>query len=550
MHEKKVYLNSGQMFVGENSEEIFTTLGTCVAFCVFDKKKKIGGMIHYLLPSSDIKTSGQADLLNPLNYAETAIPTLFKELKNRGSAKNDLYVTIIGGNSVGETEIAREIARANVQIALDWVKKLGIAYVHHLSRDEKGQQILFNLATGELLLKKTSSTTAVAGTPSPTPAPKSIPMPKSIPTATVNAAITVKATKKIKVLIVDDSYPIRKILKNLLSESNEFDIVGEAADAEAAEKLRIETNPDVMTLDIHMPNKDGVTYLAELMRQAPMPVIMISDLSLKEAGPVMKALEVGAFDYIQKPGLRELAEVAPQLMSTIKAAFEGRKKIVSLHQKQNRSHKNTTIAIADKIKGFDSKLKLIAIGASTGGTEALREIFKVLPAQTPPIVVVQHMPKLFTAAFAGSLNKQSAIEVKEAEHGDYLKNSTAYIAPGGIQMGIHDKGNGLQIYLRDDPPMNRFKPSVDYMFNSIKELSLKDKLNAALLTGMGEDGARGLLSLRQGGSYTIAQDENTCVVYGMPKAAADRNAAVDILPLEEIAFSLLHSGAKAAKKIA
>jgi two-component system chemotaxis response regulator CheB len=262
----------------------------------------------------------------------------------------------------------------------------------------------------------------------------------------------------------------------------------------------------------------------------------------------MKALEIGAFDYIQKPGLRELAEVGPRLISTIKAAFEGRKKLIHLHQRRQSFHRSSNVQEAEKVVGFDQRLKLIAIGASTGGTEALREIFKVLPPQTPPIVVVQHMPKLFTAAFANSLNNQSAIDVKEAEHGEFLKSSTAYIAPGGIQIGIHDKGSGLQIYLKDDPPLNRFKPSVDYMFNSLVELQLRGKLNSALLTGMGEDGARGLLALKQNGSYTIAQDENTCVVYGMPKAAVDRNAAVDILPLDAIAYSILHSISKVQKK--
>lgn len=552
MNSKRIYLKSGQMFVGENSEEIFTTLGTCVAFCVYDQKKKMGGIIHYLLPK---KTEEETS--NSLNYAEKAIPALLKELKNRGCRKEDLHVTIIGGNSIGETDISKEIATANVQIALEWVKKLGLSYYHRPSQGSEGQQILFKLASGELLIKKssgkasehnTSVTSAIANKevkPNTTETPEKLKLPSKVDEAKADHL----PFKKIKVLIVDDSFPIRQILKNLLSEAKEIEIVGEAADPEEAEKMRIEKNPDVMTLDIHMPNKDGVTYLAELMRISPLPVIMISDLSMKEAGPVMKALEIGAFDYIQKPGVRELSEVAPRLISTIRAAFESRKKIISFHKKNSTKAKEV-IEVKEKISGFDTRLKLIAIGASTGGTEALRLIFKCLPAHTPPIVVVQHMPKLFTAAFATSLNNQSAIEVKEAEHGEVLKSSTAYIAPGGIQMGIHDRGKGMQIFLKDDPPLNRFKPSVDYMFNSINELSLKGKLNAALLTGMGEDGARGLLALRQNGAYTIAQDEDTCVVYGMPKAAVDRNAAVEVLAIENIAFALLNSTAKNQKKSA
>jgi two-component system chemotaxis response regulator CheB len=532
MNSKRIYLKSGQMFVGENSEEIFTTLGTCVAFCVYDKKNKIGGIIHYLLPK---KIEDGAS--NPLNYAEKAIPTLLKEIKNRGCRKEDLHVTIIGGNSIGETDISKEIATANVQIALEWVKKLGLSYYHRPSQASEGQQILFKLADGELLIKKSANDGRGLKASSTSVTSKNETNTDSMP------------FKKIKVLIVDDSLPIRQILKNLLSEAKEIEIIGEAADPVEAEKVRIEKNPDVMTLDIHMPNKDGVTYLSELMINSPLPVIMISDLSMKEAGPVMKALEIGAFDYIQKPGVRELSEVAPRLINTIRAAFESRKKIISF-QKKNGTKPKEIIELKEKISGFDARLKLIAIGASTGGTEALRMIFKSLPAQTPPIVVVQHMPKLFTAAFATSLNNQSAIEVKEAEHGELLKSSTAYIAPGGIQMGLHDRGKGLQIYLKDDPPLNRFKPSVDYMFNSINELSLKAKLNAALLTGMGEDGARGLLALRQDGAFTIAQDEESCVVYGMPKAAVDRNAAVEVLPIENIAFALLKSTVKNLKKTA
>jgi two-component system chemotaxis response regulator CheB len=540
MTAERIYLKSGQMFVGERSEEIFTTLGTCVAFCVFDKKRKIGGMIHYLLPNKE----SDHDLNSPLNYAETAIPAILKEFKKLGSYKGDLQVTIIGGNSIGETEISKEIGNANIKAALDWVKKLGLKYTHRSSFNDKGQQILFKTDTGELLLKKSSDEVKSKNAARPVEYKKAA---LKIENKRDESVSNLVLFKKIRVLIVDDSYPIRQILKNLLSESSDIEVIGEVSDPLEAERVRVEKKPDVMTLDIHMPHKDGVTYLSELMRSAPMPVIMVSDLSLKEAGPVMKALEVGAFDYIQKPGLRELSEVGPRLINTIKAAFESRKKIIALHQRRNSGRKGI-LDDSERIQGYDTRLKLIAIGASTGGTEALREIFKVLPAQTPPIVVVQHMPKLFTAAFAGSLNNNCALEVKEAEHGEHLKNSTAYIAPGGIQMGIHDKGNGLQIYLKDDPPLNRFKPSVDYLFNSLKEISLKGKLNAALLTGMGEDGARGLLALRTDGAHTIAQDEFTCVVYGMPKAAVDRNAAIEILPLENIAFSLLHSGAKYQKR--
>jgi len=352
---------------------------------------------------------------------------------------------------------------------------------------------------------------------------------------------TLKLNEKIRVLIVDDSKTIRNLLTSILETSPQMQIVGQAADAFEAETLRIKLRPDVMTLDIHMPEKDGVTYLEEVLAKDPMPIVMVSDLSLKEASPVMRALELGAFEYFQKPAASELSILAPELINIIKAAYEGRDKIRK--QQFEKKHKQNIQANKKNLPPStikaDSSLRLIAIGASTGGPEAIRKVLTDFPEKTPPIVIVQHMPAKFTKTFADSLNQTCRIKVKEAENGDFLEPSTAYIAPGGFQMAIIESGGRYQVSITDDPPVNRFKPSVDYTFNSLERIEFKGHLNAVILTGMGSDGAYGILGLKRKGCFAIAQDEATCVVYGMPRAAVEYNGVDISLPLEQIAESLI-----------
>ncbi len=363
---------------------------------------------------------------------------------------------------------------------------------------------------------------------------------------------TNKTNGKIKVLIVDDSKTIRTLLSSIIETSANMEVVGQAADAFEAESLRLRLNPDVITLDIHMPDKDGVTYLEEILSKEPVPVVMVSDLSLKEASPVMKALEIGAFDYFQKPAASELATQGPELITTIKTAYENKDKIKARYSERR---KNQNILTSKKnlppstIK-VDSSVRLIAIGASTGGPDAIRTVLSEFPEKCAPTVIVQHMPPKFTKTFAESLNLTSRVKVKEAENGDLLEDSTVYIAPGGLQMAIEEKNGRLYVSLKDDPPVNRFKPSVDYTFNTIEKIDLKGNLRAAILTGMGADGAYGLLGLKRKGNFTIAQDESTCVVYGMPRAAVEFKAVDSILPLNLIADSLLSQKKKAGSQSA
>lgn len=358
-----------------------------------------------------------------------------------------------------------------------------------------------------------------------------------------------KSNEKIRVLVVDDSKTIRQLLTSIIETSPQLQIVGQAADAFEAETLRVRLRPDVMTLDIHMPEKDGVTYLEEVLSKDPLPVVMVSDLSLKEASPVMKALELGAFEYFQKPAASELAVLAPELINIIKAAYEGRDKIKKQQNERKQKHNvqlNKKNLPPSTIKA-DSLLKLIAIGASTGGPEAIRKVLNDFPEKCPPVIIVQHMPAKFTKTFADSLNQTCRVKVKEAENGDILEPSTVYIAPGGFQMAILESGGRYQVSITDDPPVNRFKPSVDYTFNTLERIDFKGQVNAAILTGMGSDGAYGILGLRRKGWFTIAQDEATCVVYGMPRAAVEYNAIDIALPIDKVAEVLIGQKKKSSQ---
>lgn len=359
--------------------------------------------------------------------------------------------------------------------------------------------------------------------------------------STLDQPKSIKTSEKIKVLIVDDSKTIRTLLSSVLETASNMEVVGQAADAFEAESLRVRLNPDVMTLDIHMPEKDGVTYLEEILNKEPIPVVMVSDLSLKEASPVMKALEIGAFDYFQKPAASDLATQGPELITMIKTAFENKDKIKT--RCSERKKKQTIItnkkSLPPSLLKVDPSIRLLAIGSSTGGPDAVRAVLSEFPEKCPPTIIVQHMPPKFTKTFSESLNLTSRVKVKEAEDGDKLEDSTVYIAPGGLQMAIEEKNGQLFVSLKDDPPVNRFKPSVDYTFNTLEKIDFKGNLRAAILTGMGSDGAYGLLGLRRKGNYTIAQDESTCVVYGMPRAAVEFKAVEVVLPLNQIADSLL-----------
>ncbi|HLI48954.1 MAG TPA: chemotaxis response regulator protein-glutamate methylesterase [Chthonomonas sp.] len=338
--------------------------------------------------------------------------------------------------------------------------------------------------------------------------------------------------KRIRVLIVDDSALMRLLLAKLLTFDPQIEVVGTASDPLQASQKIEELSPDVITLDVEMPHMDGLTFLANLMKAHPIPVVMVSSLTQHGCETTIRALELGAVDFFPKPTLQQLNTsntAALELLTKVKTAASAR--VVT--QVENPSK-----ALAARLAPQQLMHQVILIGASTGGTEAIREILTSLPPNIPGIVMVQHMPPGFTASFAQRLDKLCAFRVKEAQDGDRVQPGLALLAPGDFQTTLHRNYTGYHVQVQKSEPVNRHRPSVDALFNSAAE-SAKANSIAVLLTGMGEDGARGLYQLRQAGAFTIAQDEATSVVFGMPRAAIALGAAEFVLPLPRIAREII-----------
>ena len=335
---------------------------------------------------------------------------------------------------------------------------------------------------------------------------------------------------KIKVLCVDDSALIRKIISSIVNAQPDMEMVAVAPDPIVARDLIKQYNPDVLTLDVEMPRMDGLDFLERLMRLRPMPVIMVSSLTNKGSETTLTALELGAIDFVSKPQMNvddDRQNFSELITEKIRMASR-----VRLNRQKEPLPAMKLMSPRPASTG-----KIIAIGASTGGTEALRQVLIPLPEQCPAVVITQHMPPGFTRSFAERLNKLCRITVKEAEEGDRVMPGHAYIAPGGQHMElIHS--NGYQLKLNDLPPVNRHRPSVDMLFTSVAKHAGHHALGV-ILTGMGHDGARGLLEMRQAGAYTLAQTESTCVVYGMPREAVALGAACESVDLDQISLRIL-----------
>jgi two-component system, chemotaxis family, protein-glutamate methylesterase/glutaminase len=339
-----------------------------------------------------------------------------------------------------------------------------------------------------------------------------------------------QATQK-RVLIVDDSDSMRAVLEKVFAQDSRLNVVGSIGDPLKAVKAIDELRPDVVTLDIHMPGLDGPTLLGQILTKSFLPVVMISSVSIEDGDTVLKCLERGAVDYIQKPSFAELKLQTASINEKIFGAAQVRRaQPTTLTQNQRTSQSHQTLDVT----------RLIAMGASTGGTEALKEILIRLPAQCPPILIVQHIPPVFSLAFARRLNQLCAFEVKEAADGDTVDQGRALIAPGGFQMRIEKFALGFRVRIVDEAPVNRHKPSVDYLFDSVAQIYGRRAVGV-LCTGMGTDGAKGLLKMKQTGSHTIVQDEASSVVFGMPGEAIKLGAATEVKPLLEISNALERS---------
>ena len=351
--------------------------------------------------------------------------------------------------------------------------------------------------------------------------------------------------KKINVLIVDDSAVIRQTLSRLFEGDAELNVIGVAQDPYIAASKIAEQIPDVITLDIEMPRMDGLTFLRKLMSQHPIPVVIISILTAKGADSAVLAMEYGAVAILKKPHLpAELeGEAGQTIIDVVKGAAKAilKRKPLGNGTPNGNPSGNNTHAMPNKTLHQESMVqttdKVIAVGASTGGTEAILEFLKEMPLDTNGIVIVQHMPELFTRSFADRLNGICKISVKEAANGDSVIRGRALIAPGNMHMELKRSGARYYVELNDSPPFNRHRPSVDVLFQSVAKYAGKNALGI-ILTGMGGDGAQGVLAMHEAGAFTIAQDESSCVVFGMPQVAIKLGAADLVLPLNKIALEV------------
>ena len=347
----------------------------------------------------------------------------------------------------------------------------------------------------------------------------------------------------IKVLVIDDSALIRSLLTEIINAAPDLQVVGTAPDPLVARQRIKELNPDVLTLDVEMPKMDGLAFLEKLMRLRPMPVVMVSSLTEKSCAVTLKALELGAFDFVTKPkidirsGLMEYAQELTEKIRLAQLSFRrkgaGRSPLPQLEAKLSAD-----AVLPNRHQHFSTTEKVVAVGSSTGGTEALKTFLAALPPDCPGILITQHMPETFTRTFAARLNGLCALAVKEAEHGERVLPGHAYIAPGNRHMMLSRNGANYTIALDDGPPVSRHRPSVDVLFRSAANCAANNALGI-ILTGMGDDGAAGMQEMHNAGARTLAQDEESCVVFGMPREAIARGGVDEVVSLSEMAGRLV-----------
>lgn len=344
---------------------------------------------------------------------------------------------------------------------------------------------------------------------------------------------------KIKVLVVDDSALIRKLLTEIINNESDMEVIGAAADPLVAREMIRETNPDVLTLDVEMPRMDGIDFLEKLMRLRPMPVVMVSTLTEKGSEVTFRALELGAVDFVSKPkiGIADgLKEYSSEITNKIRIAKAARlKKRTAIAATQSNTADAVLPSLSNRIASTE---KLIIVGASTGGTEAIKDFLVQMPPDSPAILITQHMPEGFTKSFANRLNSLCKISVTEARGEERLLPGHAFIAPGHSHLLLKRSGANYITELNQGEPVSRHRPSVDVLFRSAANCAGKNAIGV-IMTGMGRDGASGMLEMHKAGAYNFAQDEASCVVFGMPKEAIAAGGVNEVVPLKDIARSVL-----------
>jgi two-component system chemotaxis response regulator CheB len=337
----------------------------------------------------------------------------------------------------------------------------------------------------------------------------------------------------IRVLIVDDSAVVRKVLTEELSKYRDIEVVGTAVDPYIARDKIVRLRPDVITLDVEMPRMDGLSFLAKLMKHYPTPVVIVSSLTPDNSEPAVRALQLGAVEVISKPGSRySVPDVGRQLLRAIRTGAASRPARLTKPETREK------VPAAPELTEQQTSRRVVAVGASTGGTQAIETILSSLPANSPGTLIVQHMPEHFTGTFAQRLNDVCSMEVREARDQDQVVPGLALVAPGNRHMILQKNAGQYVVRLKDGAPVHHQRPSVDVLFHSVATAAGRSAVGV-LLTGMGADGARGLLAMRDSGAATIAQDEDSCVVFGMPKEAIKIGAAMQVAPLRRIAQAIL-----------
>ncbi len=336
----------------------------------------------------------------------------------------------------------------------------------------------------------------------------------------------------IRVLVVDDSALVRRILSDELAKAPDIEVVGTAIDPYVARDKILQLKPDVVTLDVEMPRMDGLTFLAKLMKHHPMPVVVVSSVTPKHSAAALRALQLGALEVIAKPGSAlSVPDIAQQLVRAIRAASMA---------KISRALPAPDLAppVPLSLAHFETTHKVLAIGASTGGTQAIEAVVRMLPANGPGTVMVQHMPAGFTASFAQRLNDVCAMEVREARDGDLVAPGLVLLAPGNFHMVLQANGARFVVRVKDGPQVHHQRPAVDVLFQSVARHAGRNAVGV-ILTGMGADGAKGLLEMHDAGAWTIAQDEQSCIVFGMPREAIKLGAASEVVALRDVAGSII-----------
>jgi two-component system, chemotaxis family, protein-glutamate methylesterase/glutaminase len=337
-----------------------------------------------------------------------------------------------------------------------------------------------------------------------------------------------------KVLVVDDSALVRKVLGEEISKYPDFKVVGSAIDPYDAREKIYQLQPDIITLDLEMPRMDGLSFLAKLMKFHPLPVVVVSSVALEGSKAAMDALQLGALEIVPKPGSRfSVPDVGRTLIHALRAAAAADINKLKAHQVSDQSYSIVASALL-----LQTSHKVVAIGASTGGTQAIEAVMREMPADSPGTVIVQHMPRAFTGAFAERLDKICRMQVREAQDLDDVTAGVALIAPGDRHMVLSQNGSRYQVRVKEGPRVHFQRPSVDVLFQSVAKYSGQNAIGV-ILTGMGADGARGLLAMHDNGAHTIAQDEKSCVIFGMPKEAIAMGGVDQVLPLSQIGQAIL-----------